>query len=100
MPPATSISLQRRTIGRELIDRLPGSYVVVAAPDHPLLLEGPDVLIGGEGAAVALFIPKASERLNRESFLARVILSRLALPPKTSTVLISDPERDARYWWG
>jgi hypothetical protein len=93
---AVPISLRRRTIERELRDELPSSYVIVAAPDHPLLIEGPDVLVGGEGNLVAVFTPKASERHSRERLSVRFVLSRLALPPQTRYVLLSEgPLEDA-----
>jgi hypothetical protein len=36
--------------------------VIAAAPDHPILIEGPDLLIGGEGILVAVYMPKAGDR--------------------------------------
>ena len=88
---AAPISLRRHTIERELRDELPSSYVIVAAPDHPLLIEGPDVLVGGEGNLVELvFTPKAIERHSRERLSVRFVLSLLALPPQTRYVLLSD----------
>jgi hypothetical protein len=55
-------SVLRRMVARELGDEIPSSYLIVTAPDHPLLVEGPDLLIGGEGNLVAVFMPNASDR--------------------------------------
>jgi len=70
---------RRRAIAKTVGEEIPTSYVIATAPDHPLLIEGPDILIGGEGNLVAVFTPKASERADDDRLLARFILCRLAL---------------------
>jgi len=79
---------QRRDIARLLQKELASSYVVVSGPDHPLLIEGPDALIGGAGGMLAIFMPKAKERASPDRLAVRFILSRLALPPDTRHVLV------------
>lgn len=49
-------------MGRLLQREWDSSYIVVPGPDHPLLIEGPDALVGGKGGVLAIFVPKAKER--------------------------------------
>lgn len=79
---------QRRDITRLLQRELESSYIIVSGPDHPLLIEGPDALIGGEGGMLAIFMLKAKERARPDRLEVRFILSRLALPPDTRHVLV------------
>ena len=89
-----AISVLRSTVARELGNEIPRPYLIVTAPDHPLLVEGPDLLIGGEGSLVAVCTPKASERTMPSSLAVRFILSRLALPPRTAYVLLWPDHQD------
>lgn len=83
-----NINEQRTNIARLLQRELEASYIVVSGPDHPLLIEGPDALIGGEGGLLAVFMPKAKERKRPDLLEVRYILSRLALPPDARHVLV------------
>lgn len=83
-----SVREQRQEVARLLIRELSSGDVVVSAPDHPLLIEGPDVVVGGEGGLLAIYIPKAKERRRPSHLKVRFILSRLALPPDSRHVLI------------
>ena len=75
--------------------RLPKEFIVSVRPDHPHLLESPDIIVGGRGVLSAIFVPKARELQNPEILLARLIGSRLAFPSEircflTATPLIAD----------
>ncbi|WP_146090421.1 hypothetical protein [Rhodopseudomonas palustris] len=60
----------------------------VERPDHPFLLRGPDVLVGGPDNLCAIFAPQAIELRNPAHLLARMIAARLALPGFARTALI------------
>lgn len=60
---------------------LGGAFHVVHRPDHPMLLSGPDVLIGGEGKLTAILSIGAREPTS--GLLARITAARLALPSTT-----------------
>ncbi len=79
-----------RQLENNLQRSLGSGYVVVAQPDHPLLLVGPDILIGGEGHTTAVFLagPTARPKMLR----AKLIASRLALPTNTRTVLVGSDQ--------
>lgn len=83
---------QRRHIARLLQRELESGYIAVTGPDHPLLIEGPDALIGGEAGMLAIFMPKAKEWVRPDRLKVRFILSRLALPPETRHVLVLEEE--------
>jgi hypothetical protein len=85
---------QRADIALLLQRELESSYIVVSGPDHPLLIEGPDALVGGEGGLLAVFMPKAKERNRPDLLEVRYILSRLALPPDARHVLILGEAHD------
>src|SRR5216684_6152496 len=84
------VAQQRRSLAESVRDALPQDYVVVSNPDHPLVLRPPDLLIGGNGRLIALFIPTSVERGNQRNFRNRIILNRLALPAHTHFVLVLD----------
>jgi hypothetical protein len=65
-------------------------FVVVAGPDHPLLLREADLLVAGRGTITALFTPSAAERRVPSLLRSRLILNRLALPPHTRCILIAE----------
>lgn len=88
-----TISDQRRETASRMRERLPSAFATVLAPDHPLLLRGPDVLVGGEGVLTAVYIPGVVEReRSQDNLRTRYILSRLALPPHTRHVLAWSPD--------
>lgn len=60
----------------------------VVRPDHPFLVNGPDVLVGGRGKLIALFVPTSSEAGDGEQLMARVGLTRLALPSHATCILV------------
>lgn len=66
-------------------------------PDHPLLLRGPEALIGGEGNLVAVFAPQKTEELNPAHLVSRLISARLALPSETRTILILKVDQTSRF---
>lgn len=68
--------------------RLGLELFVARQPDLPTLFTGPDLLASRTGTTIAFFLPKSSEAQHPRALLARLVLSRLALPPTTSTVLL------------
>ncbi|MFG1424704.1 hypothetical protein [Roseixanthobacter glucoisosaccharinicivorans] len=67
---------------------LPDAFVTVLGPDHPFLLKGPDIIIGGEGKLTAIYVPAVAERKGAQDQLrTRYVLSRLALPQHTRHIL-------------
>jgi hypothetical protein len=76
-PMLASLKTTAKTLKREL----GGAFHVVAQPDHPMLLSGPDILIGGEGKLTAVVWVGKHESTN--SLVARITAARLALPPET-----------------
>ena len=81
----------RKLLSKAVADRLRANTegaTFVSAPDHPLLLRGPDALTATDGALNAIFTPHAIERANPAHLASRLIASKLALPPKTKTVLL------------
>lgn len=78
---------RRRGLAKSVADALSG-YVVVASPDHPLLMRSADVLIGGSSLMTAAFLPTSEERSDPKKLSARLILNRLALPNHTRCVLV------------
>lgn len=65
----------------------------VARPDFPHLLEGPDVLVGGQGRLLGVFTPHAREIRNPNDLLVRLAISRLGLPRHLAAVLLVDHAR-------
>jgi len=78
---------RRRGLAKSVADALSG-FVVVANPDHPLLMRSADVLIGGSSLMTAAFLPTSEERSDPKKLSARLILNRLALPNHTRCVLV------------
>jgi hypothetical protein len=76
------------SITRSLTRQLSGEYFVVPRPDHPELLSGPTVLIGGPGGLTAIY------RIGRHSptheLRSRVIAAKLALPAHTRFIGIAE----------
>lgn len=81
-------------IAKSVSEEIPSTYLVAPAPDHPLLIEGPDLLIGGEGNLVAVFIAKSAERRSPLRLSVRFVLSRFALPPHARHVFVSENVED------
>jgi hypothetical protein len=76
------------TLAREVRRQVSNRFTLVAYPDHPYLLEPPELLIGGEGLLTAVFVPKADEMRRPALLQSRLIASRLALPIETRCVLL------------
>lgn len=75
-----------RSIVKELQRELGGGFHVVGQPDHPMLLSGPDILIGGNGKLTGVFWLSKRESVN--SLLARITAARLALPLATRLLAV------------
>lgn len=72
----------------DVISPLGHDYKVALRPDHPFLAIGPDIIVGGQGALVAILIPKVSEIRMPHELLVRLAFGRLALPAHTRFVLV------------
>lgn len=81
---------QRNEVSRALRRSLDTDAVIVSGPDHPLLVEAPDILVAEKGGLVAVYFPKAAEYSNPQRLYTRLVLARLALPPQTRHVLVHD----------
>src|SRR5262245_40931746 len=80
-----------RRLASSLQTRLPRQFIVSLRPDHPHLLDSPDIIVGGRGILSALFVPKVGELRNPEILLARLIGSRLAFPRNVRCFLVIEP---------
>jgi hypothetical protein len=67
---------------------LPKGFVISPRPDHPHLYSPPDIIAGGRGTIVAIFIPRKSELRNPNELLARLTVTRLGLPGHTRCVAL------------
>jgi hypothetical protein len=81
---------RRRVLFQDLARKLPSGFIISRNPDHPFLLQGPDLLIGGQGKITAIFLPSAAERRNEQRLRARYALNRVALPAHTKCLLVVD----------
>lgn len=79
------------TLSNQLSRELGVDYVVTSSPDHPELIAGPDVLVGGRGQLTALF--KVARNTQVRMLHARVAAARLALPAQA--VLVALVDRDS-----
>lgn len=79
---------QRKAIARRMKRELGSDYVVVSAPDHPLLLRSPDVIIGGRGRLLAVMCGTAREIRQPRLARARLTLARAAMPPDTAFAFV------------
>lgn len=77
-------------IAKDVARRLEGFSRVAFRPDHPLLLAGPDVLAGVDGFLYAFFIRTMGEMARANDLLARLAISRLALPTHSTCILVAD----------
>ena len=75
-------------LSRRLRQQLGGDFVVVAAPDHPLVMRSVDVLVGGRSGLTAFVMASAEERLRPELLASRVTLNKAALPPEAQFVFV------------
>jgi len=64
-----------------LIHGLSGVFHIVPQLDHPMLLSGPDILVGGEGKLTAIFC--IEKKSSEKQLLARITATRLAMPSNT-----------------
>ncbi|QPQ55435.1 hypothetical protein IC614_02155 [Allosphingosinicella flava] len=83
---------------KAIVDRLRrsmgGDFVVVGAPDHPLVMRSVDIIVGGRAGLTAIMAMTAQELRSQEHFTARLTLNKMALPPHTNFVFVSiDGER-------
>jgi hypothetical protein len=78
--------MPRAELVRTLVAGLPARSDFVDSPDHPLLLQGPDVLALIDGGLTAYFL--IGQQIRR--IASRVVLSRFAFPPGTSFVAVLD----------
>lgn len=77
-------------VSRNISRFLSSDYQVVTKPDFPHISLAPDILIGSNGNLVGIFVPHSNELKDSESLLARLAISRLALPPHFRCVLVAD----------
>lgn len=82
---------RRRELNRLLRNEL-SEFVVATVPDHPLLMRGPDFLIGGDSTLTAVFSPSKAEQRDNRLLANRLMLSRLAMPPHTRNILLLPQE--------
>ncbi|WP_224961808.1 hypothetical protein [Geomonas subterranea] len=65
---------------------------IAVNPDHPYLLSPPDLLLGRNGKLLAVYEPHREELSEPNSLLARLALSRLALPAHCQHILVVDED--------
>lgn len=85
---------RRDTLGRLLRGEIDNDYIVVTSPDHPLLLTGPDILIGGGGKLTAVYLANAQEVRQNWLLRARYTLARLALPATARHLFVQSGDED------
>ncbi|MCP1213884.1 hypothetical protein [Acetobacter okinawensis] len=92
-----SIVERRNELARRLAQSLSNDFIVVAAPDHPLVLRSVDLLVGGRSGLTAVMMSTAEERRRPTLFAARLALNMIALPPHTNFVrLVVDEDKPAQ----
>jgi hypothetical protein len=85
------IGRQRRRVIKSITRQLARRHeLVVESPDHPTLLDGPDILVADRGSLAAIFVLKRSEYRSRPAVLDRLLATRLAFPEGTSCLLVQD----------
>lgn len=67
---------------------MPRGADVVAYPDHPLLLRGPDILAVHQGRLSCYFVYASGQSYTAPSEQSRILLTRLALAPDASVVMV------------
>lgn len=94
---------RQRRLETLLRSQLDVDATVVRRPDHPLLLRGPDVLIGHRGGLVGFFLPTLREQIASKSLSDRLAMSRLAYPAHARFVLVwpakLTPSPDTVAWF-
>ena len=86
----TNVRDRQIDLARRLRQQLGGEFVVVPAPDHPLVLRSVDVLVGGRSGLTAFVMASAEERHRPELLQGRVTLNKVALPPETQFVYVAE----------
>lgn len=81
----------------DFLTNLVGRDELVSRPDHPLLLRGPDALVGVENSLCAVFEPHSLEERNPAHLATRLIASRLALPRSARTLLVLSRRQESRF---
>jgi hypothetical protein len=76
-------------IASRLVERIDREFVVVARPDHPELLSGPSILVGGRGRLTAIF--RVGRQADKRALEAKVIAAKLALPSNSLFVALASP---------
>jgi len=84
----------RVDLARRLRRELGGDFVVVATPDHPLVMRSVDVLVGGRSGLTAFVTASAEERRRPNMLGARLTLNQVALPPETQFVYVARADAD------
>lgn len=69
----------------------------VLKPDHPFLLQDPDIIAADEGKLLCLFFPTAAELENDQLLKQRVALARVALPTEAAFILATKQEDLAQF---
>lgn len=83
------ITARRLDIATHLRRTLGADFVVVPAPDHPLVMRSVDVLAGGRSGLTAIMMSTAEELRRPKLFDARLKLNMMALPPHTAFVYVA-----------
>lgn len=83
-----TVSQRRREVAAHLRRELDSGFIVVSAPDHPLVMRSVDVLVGGRTGLTAIVMPTAEEVRHPRIFRARIILNRLALPADAKIIFV------------
>lgn len=84
-----SINGRRAEVARNLRNALGDDFVVIEAPDHPLVLRSVDVLAGGRAGLTAVIMANAEEVRRPKLLTSRVILNMVALPSNTNFVYLA-----------
>jgi hypothetical protein len=79
---------QRLEMVDEIFRSLGKDYTVSVDPDLPNIISGPDLLIGGSGSLLGVFLQRYRESNSPDSLLSRLALSKLALPSHFVSVLV------------
>lgn len=74
----------------KLQKELPSTYRFAKDADHPLLMDGLDLMVGGEGCLTSIVTDKKNR--SYEQLLAQLSLLRLALPETATIALVTDNE--------
>jgi hypothetical protein len=88
----TSVRNRQIKLARRLRHELGGDFVVVAAPDHPLVMRSVDILVGGRSSLTAFMMSSAEERRQPALLQARFTLNQVALPPEAQFIYVADED--------